>query len=351
MSTNESRNNNISIAKGIGIILMVLGHAHFSRYGNGWVSMVHMPLFFFFSGYCFKEKYLEHFFTFLRKRIKGLYWPAVKWGLLFLVLHNVFFHLYLLPEKTSYIYSGRDLFTRACYIIVTMTQFEQLLGGFWFIHTLFFCSIISFFVIKYIPLRIGVVALLLISIGLLVIHKKVPYFDVGAREFMASLIFVCGYLYRKSNYKWEYSRHIFPIGIILVTIGTFFWKASMGGFSTMTWWKVLPWVSSAILGTIAIYALSIRINKNKRLSLVFTFIGEHTLEILTWHLLCFKLVSYIIVKVYSQDLSHMADFPVIDNYSHQGWWIAYLLTGCGVPLLFVLIKLKVKGLIDKRYSS
>ena len=90
---------------------MVLGHAHFSRYGNAWVNMVHMPLFFFFSGYCFKEKYLEHFFTFLRKRIKGLYWPAVKWGLLFLVLHNVFFHLYLLPEKTSYIYSGRDLFT------------------------------------------------------------------------------------------------------------------------------------------------------------------------------------------------------------------------------------------------
>ena len=283
--------------------------------------------------------------------MKGLYWPAIKWGLLFLVLHNVFFRLYLYTENTSYIYSCRALFTKACYIIVTMTHFEQLLGGFWFLHTLFWCSIISFFVIKYIPSRVGVVALLLISVGLLAINIKAPYFDIGAREFMASLIFVCGYLYRKSNFKWEYSKHIYFIGIILVTLGTFFWKASMGWFPTMTWWKVLPWVSSAIFGTIAIYALSIRINKCKRLSPVFSFIGEHTLEILTWHLLCFKMVSYIIVIVYSQDLSHMADFPVIDYYSGQGWWIAYLVIGCGLPLLFVLIKSNVKGYIDRRYNS
>lgn len=337
MASNETRNNSISIAKGIGIILMVLGHTHFSKYGNAWVSMVHMPLFFFFSGYCFKEKYLDHFFTFLKKRIKGLYWPAIKWGLVFLILHNVFFQLSFYSEN-SHLYSYNVIFRKALFIILTMTQFDELLGGFWFLRSLFWCSIIGYFVIKYIPPRVGVIALLLMSIGLLIIHKKVPYFDVGAREFMASLIFVCGYLYRKSNFKWEDSKYIYFFGIALITLGTFFWRASMGLFSTMTWWKVLPWVSSAMIGTIAIYALSIKINNCKRLSPMFTFIGEHTLEILTWHLLCFKLVAYIIVKVYNLDVSHMADFPVIEDYSPLGWWIAYLFIGCEIPLLFVLIK-------------
>lgn len=322
MATNETRNNSISIAKGIGIILMVLGHTHFSKYGNAWVSMVHMPLFFFFSGYCFKEKYLDYFFSFLKKRIKGLYWPAVKWGLVFLTLHNVFFHFFLYSENTSYLYSYNDFFKRACLIIVTINHFEELLGGYWFLRSLFWCSIISYFVIKYIPSKVGLATLLMMSIGLLVINKSAPYFDVGAREFMASLIFVCGYLYRKGNYKWEYSKYIYLIGIAFITLGTFFWRASMGLFSTMTWWKVFPWVSSAIIGTIAIYALSIRINNCKRLSPVFTFIGEHTLEILTWHLLCFKLVSFTIVAIYNLNVSHMAEFPVIETYSPQGWWIA-----------------------------
>ena len=52
------KDNSVSIAKGIAIILMVLAHTRFSEYGNYWINMFHMPLFFFFAGYCFKDKYL-----------------------------------------------------------------------------------------------------------------------------------------------------------------------------------------------------------------------------------------------------------------------------------------------------
>ena len=125
----------------------------------------------------------------------------------------------------------------------------------------------------------------------------------------------------------------------------------MGWFQSMTWWKVTPWVITAFFGIIAIYALSIKINNSKRLTPVFTFIGEHTLEILTWHMLLFKLVSLAIVVVYNLDVSHLAEFPVIEMYSPRGWWIAYLIIGCGVPLLFVIIKSYAKGFISKRYHS
>ena len=53
------RDHGVSIAKGIAIILMVLAHTRFSQYGGFYINMFHMPLFFFMSGYCFKEKYLD----------------------------------------------------------------------------------------------------------------------------------------------------------------------------------------------------------------------------------------------------------------------------------------------------
>ena len=53
------RDNSISIAKGIAIILMVLGHAQCPELLNRYLSMMRMPLFFFMSGYCFKIKYMD----------------------------------------------------------------------------------------------------------------------------------------------------------------------------------------------------------------------------------------------------------------------------------------------------
>lgn len=87
------RDRSVSVTKGVAIILMVLVHARFSHYGDTYVNMFHMPLFFFMSGYCFKEAYLNDFKNYAIKRIKGSYLPFIKWGLLFLLLHNVFYNI------------------------------------------------------------------------------------------------------------------------------------------------------------------------------------------------------------------------------------------------------------------
>ena len=340
VNADVQRNDNISIAKGIGIIMMVLGHTHFSRYGNAWVSMVHMPLFFFFSGYCFKEKYIGHFLTFVQRRIKGIYWPSLKWGLLFLALHNIFFHLNLYADNTSYLYTGHDFLKKAFFIATTMTQYEELLGGYWFMRTLFWCTLLGYGVIRFNFLSpiFRLVILLVASVFILRFGLRIPYFDVGARELLACSFFMAGYVYQKSRYKFELFVWIIPIALFLVSLGTIYWQASMGWFQSMTWWKAIPWFFTALIGIFAIYAISVRINKHKKISKAFAFVGEHTLVILTWHLLCFKLVSCVIVSIYNVQVRHMADFPVIDGYSSKGWWIVYLLIGCGLPILLVLAK-------------
>lgn len=91
------KNYNLSICyiKAFAIMLMVLGHACSDNIPGfpllmPFIVMFHMPIFFIASGYCFKEKYLSSPGKYLYNKVKGIWWPYVKWGLLFLLLHNVF---------------------------------------------------------------------------------------------------------------------------------------------------------------------------------------------------------------------------------------------------------------------
>lgn len=49
------KDESVTIAKGIGIILMVIGHSGLDGYPTRLIYMFHMPLFFFLSGFCFKR--------------------------------------------------------------------------------------------------------------------------------------------------------------------------------------------------------------------------------------------------------------------------------------------------------
>lgn len=148
------RDDSISIAKAVAILLMVLAHTGFSQYGNYWINMFHMPLFFFFAGYCFKDKYLAMPKVFVKKRIAGLYKPFVKWSVIFLLLHNVFFYFniyngeYGFRGNVSRLYEWKDYVLGVVHIITRMSDNEQLLGGYWFLKSLFVGSLIGYVVIR-----------------------------------------------------------------------------------------------------------------------------------------------------------------------------------------------------------
>lgn len=148
------RDNSVSISKAIAIILMVLAHSRFSEYGNYWINMFHMPLFFFMAGYCFKDKYLSDWKEYTIRRIKGIYIPFVKWTTVFLLLHNVFYSLNIYNDtygfrgNVSHLYTIKEFVINGIHIITRMGGAEQLLGGYWFLYTLFFSSIIGYCVLR-----------------------------------------------------------------------------------------------------------------------------------------------------------------------------------------------------------
>lgn len=139
-------NKTVNYLKALGIILMVVGHS-----GCGipqavpFIYMFHMPLFFFVSGYCFKRTGLNEPRQFFWKRIKGLWWPFVKWSLLFLVLHNLFLEYHLIDSQ---VYDIKEHIARAFYISFHMVDTEQLLGGFWFLPALLSGYVVSWVLLK-----------------------------------------------------------------------------------------------------------------------------------------------------------------------------------------------------------
>lgn len=333
----ESRDNSVSIAKAIAIMLMVLAHTQFSRNANLYINMFHMPLFFFMAGYCFKEKYLLDTRKFVLQKIKGIYVPYVKWSLLFLILHNIFFYLNIYSGEfgfngsVSSLYFWNDFAKRFVYIVTRMSGHEQLLGGYWFMKSLFFASFISFLTIKYVrKVAIGGGFLLAVTFILYVTNKSIPYLGIGARETLASVFFVIGYMYKKYNMDWHNRPAIIPIIALFLIPSTMFWSASLLDMDAV---RLLPWGITAVAGTLMVLAAGkLLCRSKKRIQNLLVFIGDNTLDVLTWHFLSFKIVSLLLIRLYNLPQERLSEFPTIECLSRQGWWIAYFIIGMGLPL-------------------
>lgn len=145
-----------------------------------------------------------------------------------------------------------------------------------------------------------------------------------------------GYNYKAMNLAIHRSWWTIPVGLLLVTLGVFYWQASLLQFS---WTQVIPYLISAMAGILMVFKLSSYVNnKDNLLKRLLVYIGDHTLTILTWHFLCFKIVSLIIIYWENLPIERLAEFPVITDYSCRGWFILYFIVGMAVPLVLTKTK-------------
>lgn len=318
----------------IAIILMVVCHAGLPDVHSRFISMFHMPLFFFVSGYCFKEKYLVESKRFVINKVRGIYIPFVKWSLLFLLLHNVFFHLNIyngvceFHGEVSQLYDLKAYLFNSVKIVVSMTETEQLLGGYWFLKQLFVGSLISLLFFKYVKnVLLGGAVLLLTTIALSFTGYEIPGLHIGSLSSFAAFFIVIGRSYKQSGI--ELNRLGFTLlFIVLVGIGSVCCGTSMLGYTTA---QVLPYSICALMGTMMVLNISGCLAKyNNWLKHFLMFVGDHTLEVLTWHFLTFKIVSLAIIFIYSLPYEQLACFPTVKGYELYSWPF-YSVIGVGLP--------------------
>lgn len=81
-------------------------------------------------------------------------------------------------------------------------------------------------------------------------------------------------------------------------------------------------------------------------------IGRNTLDILIWHFLAFKAVSYLIIHVHDLPIERLQDFPVMTETGTDGsYWVLYALVGVGASLAFGELIRLVTGKITPRIKA
>lgn len=100
-----------------------------------------------------------------------------------------------------------------------------------------------------------------------------------------------------------------------------------------TWWLIPVFALTSTHLAIGVFAFCIRINHLCRPVIRFIeYIGQKTLVILTFHLLAFKIVNYILVIIHDLNKLEIGLYPTIISKSSEGWWVVYTLIGVLLPL-------------------
>ena len=334
----------VSMAKGLAIVLMVLGHTSFNEYGGKFIYMFHMPLFFFLSGYCFKSSYLSDFKKFAIKRIKGAYVPYVKWGLLFLLLHNVFYRLHIYDALFGDTLFGLRDFGINALRVFTLLHSEKLLGGYWFLQAFFVASFIFFLVVWLSKNHKKMMCLWGVFLLVLCTFKIYVGIGVGTPDLLGAFFMIAGFLYKQSELKIE--RHVacLPISVVLIHIGVLYWSSTM---SSVDYMFIVPYCITAIAGSLMVLSLCHYISRWSICDKAITYLGNKTLVILTWHFLFFKLVSLLIVSVNGLPKTQIAEFPILSDFTTKGWWMLYLAAGVLLPLLFEKSKILILSAYER----
>jgi fucose 4-O-acetylase-like acetyltransferase len=360
-----NRDTTISIAKGIAIILMVVAHAEAPGWLCKFIFEFHMPLFFITAGYFFSTRYLHDEATFVKKRIKGLYWPFVKWALFFLIIHNWMFDIGILNEVYGNEQGGvlhpwnwHQIQQNIWNIFTAMGGYDAFLcGAFWFFRGLLVASILYLIIYKVIdlgisrlsrPSRISGATPYLVCLLILLFCgwktwsglKVINLVQGGYREMMGCFFFGVGFIFRQyvTVYRKKISQYYTQLWssllfAIVVFLFSKYLTANMNWRSSFQQFLSLP--IPAILGFLMTFNLSSWIDKhNNKLKQFLVYTGDHTLYVFIFHIISYKTVSLLKIWYYGLDPRQIGCHMVIHDHSQEDWfWVLYTIAGVGLPIL------------------
>ncbi len=164
-----ARNNNVDILKGIGIVLVVIGHEikgllnsnmlgpaeQLSMQIYDFIYIFHMPLFFFASGFLYYNvKKDTSIFDFIKIKFASLYIPY----LIFMIIRIV--SNVLMNEYVNHEMAWSDIYS----------IFYKPISVYWFLLTLFKVSVFIFLIDKLFRNNLGVFLFFIVILGALSIY-------------------------------------------------------------------------------------------------------------------------------------------------------------------------------------
>lgn len=330
------KDTSLDIAKGIGILLMVIGHTGCPKWLHDSIYSFHMPLFFILSGICLNEKRLKSSFKdYAYSRIKRLYLPFIKYGLFFYTL-NLIINISIYGESINIIGTLKDLG-----LILAMIQTPDLVAGYWFLTALFFASIFGFVTLKIVHNKMCKLLLIpLLLVLMIFIQKYDIHFSVlfSYKTVYYTALFGGGNLYKKQICEMAFKFKSL-LAVVFILVCTLVFSLCNLHTTTDSPYEILSVFCLSVLGAVGTIWISKDIAKyTKFISKGLKYFGEKTMDILTWHFTGLRIMNALIVVCFVLPKDQIMAFPCIQ--SNPYFWYLYVLFG-------VLFSLVMGGLIEK----
>jgi fucose 4-O-acetylase-like acetyltransferase len=346
--TDKNRINYIDVARGIGIILVVLTHAGIDKLNI--IDYFQMPLFIFLSGYTFNVS--NSFKIILKKKIKRLYIPFVVASFTFLIFHNL---LYKIHFYSSF-YTLNNYLIKSLKIL-SFDMAEKLLAPAWFLFTLFFITILFKIIYDLFDKilcknnflnannnLIFIFYLILAIVGIFLTNKEITFVYSNCYAInvilTSAIFFYIGWYLKNTNINLKKVNKYLPmlvliLSFIIIVIAKlkFRYTADFRVNYFSNYYLFLP---TALAGIYVIIVISKFIQKYGNLfKKVLTYLGQNTIIIFLLHLTSFKIIGLIQVYYFNYPISKLPDFKNV--YTGGIWGYLYLLVGLIVPILCQII--------------
>lgn len=333
----KSRIGWIDIARGIGILLVVYGHALSAGEMRALIYSFHMPLFFLLSGLVFTYKSAESFHAFLRKNVRNILLPYM----VFALLSFLYWYFTKQPSVDAALFQFGSIFYGNGNN--NLLQFNNIL---WFLPCLFVTRVGFFLITRYKhDVRFISIALLGISIigyiySLFFSSIKLPF---GLETSLDALVFFgVGYLLMKQKHSYmpHYTQWKLFILPLLFCIWIIFAQLNFQSYGVQIDLRkdvlnnYVYFYLAALAGSLATVQLSMFIAKNN----VLEYLGKQSLVIFAWHLLAFPYVSKLLSLLQIKPL--LAEIPSFISPIVWSMTSILLVLVIAVPLQYILKRTK-----------
>lgn len=342
------RSKAIDIIKGIGIILVVLGHCDNIPFLHRTIYLFHLTIFFIVSGYLYNEKCADEPWNYIGKLLKKYIKYYLIYNMIFVIGRNLFVYMGILDN--AYNYYGYQLTLTGILNSFLFISVEPFSAPMWFIPVLFLGLVLLNFITYYSKRQIRVKQkeytrlAIIVILTLAGIYLNARNINIGLhyQTTFAVLPFIylgqCMKLYGKNYIKPNLKLSILIMGITTVLIYKIPGQVELSENSL--WNPILYYILSPLM-VYVVYTISIYIERYAtKIAEILAYIGKNSLVIMCLHITFFKLFDYIYIHLITHEY-HMIGTPIC---AYKNMWIIYVIVGVIGPLAMDYI---VKNLISK----
>ena len=273
INTTVKRFTHIDIYKAIGIILMMVGHVDFSRTFTNWFGAFNMAMFFFISGYLFKDNGVKNFII---RKSKSLLIPYFIWGGINAIACTLIFNHFKFGRYLERLFWYNN------------EPALPITGALWFLTCLFFVNIIFYFLNKYCKKYILEFVIILLVVLEFVFKIRLPW-SLDSTIFMLP-VFYAGFKFKQNETNFSAKTGLI-LSLIIPVITFFSIKANVYvNVRTNTYSDLFLFYFNALSMSIALYYISKELAKIKIISYI-KQIGEKSLDYMCSHQIILKLLQ------------------------------------------------------------